>query len=288
MASIRSKLLIFLASFLIVSGCGPRVKSYPTLANKGILPLSTDNPYMGGNLFIAEEAEHSDVLFNFLETQGAPTAIELVQRRFSSPKLLLYYARNMQVYSAVPVTREMGDRVWVVSGPYAVNRRDFKDMRRLAESTHGDPIFVIEGEKRTFRQDRRAVEATHVLLPKLPPPPSPKPVTKKKVTAKKPVAAPTPTPEPTVARPANLDQQAIAMSQGYAERAPNGDLIHTVKHENETLATIVKWYTDSPDRAAEIAKQNNIESTGAVAQGTRITIPSAALKKFKIMPPDFK
>ena len=78
------------------------------------------------------------------------------------------------------------------------------------------------------------------------------------------------------------------MAKGFAERADNGDIIHTVKGESETLGLIAKWYAGSAAKATEIANMNGLAEGGTLTPGARIRVPLNLIKQFKAMAGDYK
>ena len=285
----RILILIILVGFL--ASC-TRVQNYPTLANQGILLLSANNPYLGSNLFLGDELEESSYLFNFFRHRGAPTAIEIVDRGAVAPvKMLLFYPRDKEVFTADrqefravqdgPVKFE-----WVVKGPYPIDRRDYSALAGIATSFNSEPKFMIHGKPYQFRYHREQV-AKQVIKPVAPPkPPARKPVKKKPkkknvVKAQIPIESKGLPKDPKQFRPMNSDQLALYMSQGYAERDANGDLIHTVAKDTHTLEAIATWYTGSADNAVKIQGFNNIVSPDAPPLGSRIRIPFDLVKEFK-------
>ena len=64
-----------------------------SLTNQGMLPLSSTNAYLGTNLYLARQAENSDILYNFLDSKGAPAAIEIKEADLSYPRRILYYPK---------------------------------------------------------------------------------------------------------------------------------------------------------------------------------------------------
>ena len=115
------------------------------------------------------------------------------------------------------------------------------------------------------------------------PAPTPKPKPKKKtppkiITSTGDVGIPTPVPE---WKPLNSDQQALQMAQGFAERAANGDVIHTVTGESESLEALAEWYTGAPGNAKALAEANGIADGEKLAAGKRIQIPLKMIKQFK-------
>jgi len=204
----------------------------------------------------------------------------------------MYYTRDKEVYVATLEGSGVFQQ-WIIAGPYAIEREDYRQLQRTATSMIGEAAFMYHGRPFQFRFQPKAP------LPDLKPAPTPvKSVATKPKPKKKPVApvitdkgipAPSPSPTPITAvqgsefKPLNTDQQAILMSQGYAERAQNGDVIHTVKKPDETIQSITKWYTGGTG-AEELATSNAIKTDTPLAPGTRITIPMKQVKEFKAMP----
>ncbi|NDC38918.1 MAG: LysM domain-containing protein [Proteobacteria bacterium] len=262
------------------------------MVNQGLLPLSTTNAYLGSNLFIAEEAQRSRQLFNFLSGRGAPMAIELTEKQGHPPHLLMFYPRDKEVYAAelADLQTENGGRFreWVIRGPYSIERRDYKELARLESSFNGEPLFIIAGRERRFRFEAKeaATEVRTVLVPVLPTP-APTPV--KRVKAKTPAKAEDHAKSKVEElRGLNSDQQALRMAQGFAERAENGDVIHTVLAEDETLARISKWYTGSEALSLAVAAANGLQPGAALSIGMRLQIPLKSVTTDKLMPRDFK
>lgn len=274
---------ILLALTLIVSACAPgRMDEYPTLANQGVLPLSTTNAYVGSNLFLAREAERSPYLYNFLKGKGGPTAIEIVEPQFGPARVLMFYPRDRETYAADIVEKDFM-RQWIIRGPYAIQRKDYRRLASLDAAMNGEPVFFIRGKLERFRFEPPPT-STQILEPIIPTPkPTPKPKAKPKAKKSASVITAKPTESPAIFRPLNTDQQAIQMSLGFAERAPSGDVVHTVQTQDETLKTIAQWYTGSAENAAELAKVNSLGPSDPLALGTRITVPLALVKNFKRM-----
>lgn len=270
----------------LLSACARPSNNFPTLANTGVLPLSTNNPYVGANLYISDEMARSDYLYRFLKSRGAPTAIEVIQDSFNPTRVLMFYPSDREVYAADVVVRDRSHQ-WIIKGPYGIERQDYRSLAALEGSMQGDPILLVEGKAVRFRKAGPPVPPVEVLKPRVPiPTPTPTPVKK---PAKRPVInAPgekTSGLDPKAFKPLNSDQQAILMSQGFAERADNGDVIHTVGGDNETISALAAWYTGSTANAKTIADLNGSNLTDLLPRGKRIRIPIALLKQLKAMPP---
>jgi hypothetical protein len=284
----KYKLLLPLISTTLLISCSTYSKhSSSSLANQGILPLSTTNPYLGTNLFLAQQAENSAILYNFLKKRGGPTAMELIDESFGKPRMLLYYPRNKEVY-AVDLEKRNNVIEWFPRGPFGIERNDFKSLVGTTTSMLGEPVFILRGKESRFRFSKAPSE-TKVITPHVPvitPNPTPAPIIKK-IGNKKTTTETSPgTEAPSINnfKPLNTDQQALMMAKGYAERADNGDVIHTVKGTKETISNIVKWYTGGIKDLEKIKQMNSVTSDEPISQGTRVRIPLASLKNLKAMP----
>ncbi|RIL06844.1 MAG: hypothetical protein DCC75_10515 [Proteobacteria bacterium] len=277
----------------LLPGCSSQVENFPTLVNKGLLGLSTTNPYFGANLFLAKEAEQSTYLFNFLKGRGGPTAIELIEPTFGQVRLLMFYPSAREVYTA-EVQELRYRREWVPRGPYAIERGDFRALNEMEQAMNGEPVFLIWGKEHRFRFQNRKVHKKELKpeIPEPPPPtptPVPKPKSKPKVVVSKGGADSAPKQSPKIEikpqiGPLTSDQKALLIAKGFAERADNGDLIHQVKSETENLEEIVKWYTGSAAAVEETATANNLDAKSALKTGQKIIIPAGHVKESKAMP----
>ncbi|NLF25695.1 MAG: hypothetical protein GX589_08590 [Deltaproteobacteria bacterium] len=256
------------------------------------MPLSDSDALMGANLFMSKEMEKSSYLYSFIKTRGAPTAIELAQASMGTTRLIMFYAREQEVYTASPTERETG-RQWVVRGPYQIDWRDNRQIQRVQKAMQDEPVFNLWGKTQRFatRHRYQPEKIVQPVLPPLPPPARTRRAPTRRAAPKRPVSAkvvatatPAPTQDPAQFRPSNIDQKALLMAQGFAERAENGDLIHTVKTENQSLDKITKWYTGSDKNVAEVAQFNGTTPEKKIVVGERIHIPLNLIREFKAMP----
>jgi len=277
----------------LLLGCSKRLETGQTLVDEGILALSPTNAYLGSNIFIAREAERSNYFFNFLKGRGAPDAIRVREGRFSEATIQMFYTHSKEMYVAeLEEHSAIGKndfRQWIVRGPFAITRSDYRELSRITTSPSGvtgkgeAALFQIYGKPYRFGTEAESNDS-RLVKPVLPPaPPIPKPTPQKKTVIAKVEATPVPA---KVFTPLNSDQMAIMISQGYAERAANGDLIHTVKTETETLADIAKWYTGSATNATAILASNatELKTPEALTIGTRIKIAASLITQTKAMP----
>lgn len=278
------------AAALCLSACTAGGVS-EALHNKGILPLSDSDPFLGPNIFLSKEMEQSSYLHSFMKSHGAPTAIELIKDSVRPARMIMFYARSKEVYAAAPVD-ESPVKQWVIRGPYQINWRDNREVQRAQAALKDEPVFFIWGRRYRFpaAQHAQFAKVMPPPLPPPPPPPAPRPKPRRAAPASpvKTAAEPVSTFNPAEFKPLNLDQQALMMAKGFAERADNGDLIHTVAAEGTSLASVAKWYTGSDKNASELAKINNLPEDQPLPKDSRIRVPLRLIKQFKVMPEDFK
>lgn len=242
---------------------------FATLVGAGPLPLSVANPYLGSNLYIAEEAAKSSYLYSFLDRRGGPAALK-IEDDSDSRTMTLFYIRERIVYVAEKSIPSLSDE-WLVRGPYSMTRKDYLEVSRLGASQK-EPVFILQGKTRRFGEriiepSAKPLTPSITVVPKATPKPKPKP----KATV---ISKVGPTPAPTVpSLPMNSDQRALEESKKFAERNASGDLIHVVGEGAETLGGVVTWYTGSTEGEAEVAKVNGLEAGAPLKKGAKIIIP---------------
>lgn len=237
---------------------------------------------MGSNLFLTQEFERSSFLRSFLQARGAPHAIEIKNER----NMLLYYPKDREYFEASLVSSEQ-EYEWITRGPFPMDRKIFLKVSHLAHEQI-DPIFHSRGK--TFR----FVEPKPTPLPTPPPIPTarPKPALpiKKKeiITEPEKKAELSPTIAPSKSTPSlkgfSFDQVAIEMSQGFAERNADNDVIHTVERDGLTVEEIAAWYTGSKENGEAVANANGILKDAPLISGARIRVPASLVKERKRMP----
>ena len=222
----------------------------------------------------------------------------------------MFYPRENQVYIATKQSQGAGYHQWVVRGPYRQNRFQTRALREVGYPVRGRPVFVYRGKEVRFGRDPRTV------VTKLPPVVTPTPKKRRvlprpaqsgggkkqagrKSTTKRTDRKHTATeqhpavpqvtpalhsgPEPTPFIPKNIDQQALALSLGFAERNLTGDVVHTVQGDDETLQAIALWYTGDEENVTKIAGRNELIQPWVLKAGDRLTIPVDLVTQFKSM-----
>ncbi len=275
---------LLLAAALGLAACASRNPEFDALHDQGIIPVSRTNPYVGSNLYLAKEMEGSSYLYNFLKERGVPQAIEISGSSEADAELRLYYSAKNQVFYATPVKGEGQDvREWSVRGPYNLEREAYRAVSQLPAGTSAE--FELWGRRETIG-NTEAVASQRVILPAFVPTPSPRPRPRPSA-AKRPLGAGE-GPAITGMTTANqggmtLDQLAIIEAKENVERGPNGDAIHTVRTETETIASISNWYAGSGDQAKKIAEKNNLPLDAKLKPGTRIFIQSELVTNSRVM-----
>jgi hypothetical protein len=263
----------FLIGVCAALACSPKKTTFDSLLNQGIVPISSENPYNGANLFLSHEMEQSAYLYDFVRNQGAPQAIELT----GNPDDLqahFFYAGTKQEYLAKPAPRRAGvndgRQEWIIIGPYAVDREHY---RELDQMTDNGGAFEVFGRREFFgKKLARAGEET--LRPVFIPTPTPKPVRKKKHSGSPHTVQAS---QPAPSGPPNFDQQSLAEAKHHAHRNAQGDLEHTVKSATETLQSVTKWYTGSDVNVKAVAEKNGMPADAKLKPGAKVVIPSGVV-----------
>ena len=280
-------LLALLSCSLILYSCSSGLKSYETLINQGILPISPGNAYLGTNLFLGSETSKSRILREFLRSRGAPGAIEIIEGRFKTTRLSLFYPRQFQVYMA-DLTSSKNTYEWIIRGPYNMDREDFRKLQAVEKTNYESAPFIVDGQIERFVKEIPTPVPTPIptLQPTNKPTPPKKKVKRETKVALSETAPAIPTQGIAVIPSGpglNSDQQAIRVSKGLTELTPEGDILHKVGNASETLETIAKWYTGDPAQAKTIAEFNAIPAGSELPKGAKLKIPKAIVKNEKAL-----
>ena len=240
----------FLLLIFTLLACSVNNDPFASLAGKGVLSLSSESPYVGSNLFLATEAYGSSILEEFLDSRGAPSAIQVDQLGDNAIMRLYYLDRNEMYMAQAELDRSAPlRRLWVVRGPYQIPRLERKSLRGLGASQgFAAPVFIRNGGVYRYGAPLKGVSSASNPGPVnelYSPPPTPavkyhKATTKKqkrkiakqvepindqqapKTEATIAVRPSLPTPsQVSDGTPLNFDQQALAISAG-AGVAPKG------------------------------------------------------------------
>lgn len=175
MSKIRRQLnlLLLTIAFLgALSGCSSHHPSFSSVAEKGILPVSRTNPFMGANVFLAHEMEESNYLYSFMRKEGAPSAIRITGRSFTSSTLELFYLQRLEMYRAtLQPDLVLGIREWMVQGPFTIDRATYQKLQGLEQTSGG--VFEIFG-KREVLDGQLHPTPTRTIQPVFVPTPKPK------------------------------------------------------------------------------------------------------------------
>lgn len=291
----------FLIGFclLFAISCGPSIPApHAGLTNEGVLLLSPDNPYLGTNRYLAGELEKSTILLNFMEQRGGPQAIKVTRPRLGSrlTTIYLFYPQQREFFTAeIDESLRKNPKFyeeWVIKGPFQTARQDFRMLRQMTGDPF-EPVFILHGERHQFKESmvpkeektRPTLVVAEIARP-TPTPTPPKPKVEVPLTPEDAIDLLMQAP-PGKFRALNTDELAIAMSKGYAEREANGDLVHSVRFNGESVDAIVKWYTGDLSNKPAILESNKLAADATLKGGDRLIVPFALLKNVHIMPSDY-
>lgn len=222
--------LVFLTSAVISvivgsSGCSSNTPAFDGIANRGVTPVSPHNPFMGANVFLAQEMEKSGYLYNFMKGRGAPQAIQVRGDSERSSELLMFYSRTLEYYSAVP-QRDNQTKIteWIIRGPFPITREHYPYIAPLNSAQGG--AFEVFGKRENFggaavATESRVIEPAFVPTPT----PTPTPMPRKPRIKKTPPSGGVPPVIPGSSAdrtPGNLDQAAILEARRTPSATPTG------------------------------------------------------------------
>lgn len=153
------KKFIAIITLLLLTSCHYKISNYPSLVNQGILPISKQQAYIGTNLFLSNEMQESPYLYNFLKSQGAPDAIEIVSKSFNNDRFYLYYYNAKEVYIADPRVSH-GKREWIIKGPKIPNWRDLKLIRNVIDLSKDETPLVVNGRQEYFKSKSSSLQTS--------------------------------------------------------------------------------------------------------------------------------
>lgn len=202
--------LAFFCFVTIFGGCSRNTPAFNGIANRGITTVSSESAFVGANVFLAQEMERSLYLYKFIQSRGAPQAIELTGDSDSSSELVLFYSRPGEYYSAVPgIDPTTKTKEWIIRGPFPITREQYPYISHLDPNRGG--VFEIFG-KRVIYGTLDSTVPTRIIKPAFVPTPSPTIKPLKKARRKVTTSATTVQKGPAVTvqgTPINLDQEAL-------------------------------------------------------------------------------
>lgn len=245
------------------------------LKNRGLVPLSADNPYLAANLLVSKEMDKSEELRGFVQHRGAPAAIEVEKGTFSALVMKFYYPERDEYYSLEDV-----ENTWIISGPFTIPASDLGKVAVYTRKTAMTPRLAREEQSLPAGVPPLPAADTQqtVAAPSKPQgfqsPPLPE------FHAPQPVSgAPSTARETEVSDEATLIRKIAASSpQTAAEITPRGDVVHYVTYPGETLSIISRWYTETRDNAGRLARINELKNPDRLALGDQIVIPAYLVK----------
>lgn len=278
------------------------------LKNRGLVPLSSDNPYIAANALIYKEMENSKELRGFIEHSGAPSAIKVEKGNFSPLFIDMYYPEKKQYFKA-----EENLGIWIINGPFQISEKNLSDIKKVLIFNAGpnkvplpipsavpektDPSgkenapgeFTSEEKVEPVQKEMTPAEVVDAPRRTIVPKETPKPV----ATVKAVFTMETPLPkaeEKPIVLDMNKDKgldstlgvsvQSLVMKYGksLAETSPKGDVVHYISYPGETLPMISRWYTFDKDNQLKISRINGISSKPTLNLGDSVIIPGYLVK----------
>lgn len=236
------------------------------LADRGPVPVTKDNPFLAGNLFLDRERERSPELKGFLERRGTPAALEISESFFAPLQVQLYYPAEKEQYTLEPL-----DSTWAIRGPARLDQEAATALSKLSLSEDAS------SKKSPTERPRLA----------------PTPLGRSQKIKDEPATGlgfKSPAIESTAAAPAprfadaaseeraELESLVRSLGKQEAEISPKGDLVHYVTFPGETLPLIARWYTFDRSNGSRLARMNQLANPDHLAIGDVIVIPSYLLK----------
>jgi hypothetical protein len=249
------------------------------LRNRGPVPLSTTNPYLAANMFVASAVETSSIISGFIKHKGVPAAVEVQDESFSPLFLYFYYPKDREMYG---LEESLG--TWIIHGPNRIPPDKAADLPKLMRNQSGEALIVVEKPS-----DDEASNAPRPLelLPSSGPEPSRTPASPGGNAALDNLDEMAAERDKlyqnsfkSTARPGSPALTAMQHAAGGhpAETAPNGDVVHHVTYPGETLSVIARWYTDDRGNAGRLARINRISNPNSLQLGDTVVVPSYMVK----------
>ncbi len=254
----------------------PYTSFAPQLKNRGPVALSSENPYLAGNVIVAKEMQSSPELKGFVDFHGAPRAIE-VTGEFLGPTLLyFFYPENHEQFEL-----ESSDTTWIIRGPSIIPREKMKEVEALTKNIAGKPKLVTDANllssakttKKEAESSAPIVAATET-----------EPETESSTQGfRSPISPEEPRFADAASSGVSKEQKALAelvkqIGSHPAEVTPKGDVVHYVTYPGETLSMIARWYTYERASAPKLARINKLANANKLAIGDTIVIPTYLLK----------
>lgn len=233
-------------SLLLFAGCASNVvRNHHSLvnriSNRGPVALSNDNPFLAGNLLLNKEIEKSADLKGFITHRGQPNALEVTRTTFGPLLLQFYYTKEKEKF----VLEELAEGTWMIKGPFPVGASEPVILTKSSQI----PIPEIKKTELVSSPAAPVQAMASLKIEKLQNEPEPQFI--KRLTAK---------------------------HSPLAEISPEGDIVHYVTSEDESLEMLARWYTLDKTNTARLARMNKLSESQALSIGDSIIIPSYLVK----------
>lgn len=248
MRRFRGCVLLFIS--ILIGGCTTNLPGTDPLVtrlkDRGIVPVSSDNPFLATNLLLTKATAASPEIKGFLEHKGNPAALSVEKSPFGPMMLTLYYPEVGQFFII-----EDEESLAIIRGPFPISANQKTQLSALGEE-------VKEVSK-------KAQEPTPTQFPTSTPVPK---------------VAPFRSPPQPSATPAQIKSPELIVGD-EAEITPRGDVVHYITKPDENINDIAAWYTDDKSNGEKLMRLNNLTD---LEVGDTVVIPSYLVKRKVRMP----
>ncbi|MGI6679961.1 MAG: hypothetical protein ACOX3T_00460 [Bdellovibrionota bacterium] len=138
-------LTLFTTTQFLISCTLSKDKAYDSLVsklkNRGMIALSSENPYIAPNLLIAKEIDANKELKGFIDHRGLPNVIQVNKEYFRPIKYRFYYALERAFYNL-----ELVNNTWVINGPIPINQLEANQIYYLTGGNFKAPQILLSSE----------------------------------------------------------------------------------------------------------------------------------------------
>ncbi|MCI5065191.1 hypothetical protein MRY87_05670 [bacterium] len=270
--SLRSVVFVLL---LLLSSCslfsshtddpGTLTSLLLALEGKDPLVLSEENKHLAPNELVRLLQQESTSIRGFLQTQGIPDAIRVVNTSDRESEIDAYYLAPDERFRL-----ERQDSVWVVVGPEGIQREYVVPLRQAVRRRMQLQDAEREKNPRTPSQrDESGVDNESSSDPFI-----------ERLNAVYGSRNDRPSPNEED-RTAQLEDLIADTSAPEARQNPRGDVLHLVVSPQEKFAHIAAWYTLEKGTAEKIARVNGRQPRAPLLPNAEIVIPSYLVKNRK-------
>jgi hypothetical protein len=188
-----------------------------------------------------KEIEKSADLKGFIAHRGQPNALEVTRTTFGPLLLQFYYTKEKEKF----VLEELAEGTWMIKGPFPVGTSEPVILTKSSQI----PIPEIKKTELISSTAAPAQAMASLKIEKLQNEPE-----------------------------SQFIERLTATHSPLAEISPEGDIVHYVTSEDESLEMLARWYTFDKTNTARLARMNKLSQSQALTIGDSIIIPSYLVK----------